>query len=82
MVVDAGFLEGRVLLYYRAQSARGFLKPHPLGIKTTPVFDRLERNFLLYLSIDPFLIEILLRHAKVSHKSSFLSSLVREGSSI
>ena len=47
-VADAGFLEGGVLIYYQERSERDFLKPHPLWVKTTPIFN---------LSINPFLIE-------------------------
>ena len=52
-VADAGFLEG---FYYI--TARQFLKPHPLLLKPCPFSIVLERYFLLYLSIDPFSIEI------------------------
>ena len=55
-VADEGPVEGHKFCYI---IERDFLKPHPLEVKTTPISDRFgERIFLLYLSIDPFLIEI------------------------
>ena len=70
-MADAGFVEGGFCYYYRAQSMCKFSKPHPLSVKTMPIFDRFGVK-LLALPVDPFSIEIF---AKVSHRSSFLNSL-------
>ena len=53
-VADAAFLEGG----FQYNNARELSKPRPLLTKTTPIFDRLERNFM---SIVPFSIEIFAR---------------------
>ena len=44
-VADAGFLEGGFCYII----AHEFLKPHPLGVKTTPIFDRFGEKLLALL---------------------------------
>ena len=63
--VDPGFLEGG-----DSDTAT------PVLVKTTPIFDRLRETAS---PIDLFLIDYLLKHTKVSHSISFLSSVAREG---
>ena len=41
-VADAGFLEGGFCYII----AREFLKPHPLSVKTTPIFNRFGEKLL------------------------------------
>ena len=77
-VADTGFLEGG-FQYNNARGARAKIsKPRPLLIKTTPVFDRFGETSCSTMTIVPFSIEIFAKHAKVSHRISFLSSLDRE----
>ena len=47
------------------------VQPCPLSVKPCPFSIVLDRDFLLYLSIDPFSIKI---YAKVSHRNSSLYS--------
>ena len=56
-----------------------FLKPRPLSIEPPSIFDRFgEKPLALPVSRSVF----DLNHAKVSHNSSFIISLAREGDSI
>ena len=57
-VVDLGFSEGGFCysIVHKAH-AKKFATTPTFG-KTMPIFDCLERDFLLYLSINPFLIKI------------------------
>ena len=72
-MADPGFLEGGVLIYCWARSAREFLE-------ATPTFDRFLRQSISSTSpIDLFSNEFLLKHSKVSHSSSFFSSVARKG---
>jgi hypothetical protein len=78
-VADSGFGEGG--FYYRG--VRESLEATPTFGKNHAHFDRLERNFQPYQSNRSVFERILkLKHAKVSHNSSFLSSVSREGGSI
>ena len=74
-VADAGFLEGG----FHCNAREKFSKPRPLLYKPRPFSIVLERNFLCQSS--HFRPRFLLKHAKVSHRSSSLSSLAREGGS-
>ena len=56
--VDLGFSEGGLLLYCVRSARKKILRPHPLLVKPCPFSIILERDFLLYLSIDPFSIKI------------------------
>ena len=57
-------------------------KPRPLLTITTPIFARFGEQFLAPpWKSSRFRSRFLLEHAKVSHRSSFLSSLAREGGS-
>ena len=72
-----------VLIYCCARSAREFLE-------ATPTFGQNHAHFQSFLRqstssfspIDLFSNEFLLKHSKVSHNSSFLSSVARKGGSI
>ena len=69
-----------------AKCVRKILKPRLLGVKPRPFSIVFRENWLaLQYPISPsigFQSKFLLRHAKVSHRSSFLSSLARDGGSI
>ena len=73
------FLKGGSDTQSCTKRTQKILKPHPFFIKTTPIFNRLIETAS---PIDLFLIDYLLKHTKVSHSSSFLSSVAREGGSI
>ena len=68
----------RILFYYKTvcEVCAKFLEAMPILIQTTRLV--LVRNYLPYQAFDLFSIESLVRHAKVSHSGSFLSSLARE----
>jgi hypothetical protein len=67
----------------RALCAHEFLDATTTFGKNHAHFDRFERNFQPYQSNRSVFERILkLKHAKVSHNSSFLSSVAREGGSI
>ena len=66
----------------RAKRARKILQPRPLWVKLRPFSIVLARDFLLYLSINPFSIKIYAKHAKVSHRTSYLCFPAREQGSI
>jgi hypothetical protein len=77
-VADSGLGEGG-----SSSGASKFLDATPTFGKNHAHFDRFERNFQPYQSNRSVFERILkLKHAKVSHNSSFLSSVAREGGSI
>ena len=82
-VADLGFLEGG-FWYAVTREARAKL------LEATPTFGQNHAQFRSFLRqttsssspIDLFSNEFLLKHSKVSHSSSFLSSVARKGGSI
>ena len=79
-VADAGFIEGGPCNSIARKAHAKILGPRPLLPKTTPIFDRFlrEASCPICQSLH-FQSRSLLRHAEVSHRSWFLSSLPKQG---
>ena len=72
-----------VPIYHCARSAREFLEATPTFGQNHAHFRSFWRQSTSSFSpIDLFSNEFLLKHSKVSHSSSFLSSVARKGGSI